>query len=131
MNIERDVTDVIQITFSTLILSLILISENSEFEGNETIIIGLFLTILITFFHIIFIQLKIINPQFSKGFSISTLITTIIAIIGYFNYDLVDTEGVWENIGLSYNSLFIGSLIILFLASIVTLFSEQVKSDEK
>lgn len=129
MIIERDVIDVLLITISTMILSLILVSENSEFAGNELIIVGLTLTILITFFHIILLQLKVINLQISKGFSISTLLTSITAFIGYLRYDKVDTEGIWDDLGISYNILFTSSIFLLLISSVLSLFSEQVKSD--
>ncbi len=129
MIIERDVIDVLLITISTMILSLILVSENSEFEGNEIIMVGLTLTILITFSHIILLQLEVINPQIGKGFSISTIFTSIMTFIGYLSYDLVDTEGIWNDLGISYEFLFVGSLLLLLISSGLSLFSEQVKSE--
>ena len=129
MIIERDVVDTIQITLSTLILSLVMVSDNAEFEGNQLIIVGLTLTIIISFSHLIFQQLQIINPQISKGFSISTVVTSLIATIGYIDYDLVDTDGFWDNLGISYNNLFAVSILLLLVSSVLNLYSKQVKSD--
>jgi hypothetical protein len=101
VNIEREVTDLLQVSISVFILSLILVSENSEFNENQLLLSALVFLILFTFVHII--------------------------IIGLLSYDRENPNGFWDGIGLSYSTILVISLLGLIAASILSIFSKRAK----
>ncbi|MCE7734392.1 MAG: hypothetical protein GPJ54_05900 [Candidatus Heimdallarchaeota archaeon] len=117
MKIEREVTDVLQVTISAFILSLILVSDNSGFKNNEIIFIGLIMLVLGTFTHIILVQLEILSLQLSIVFSYLGILSAIITVIGYFQYDMLEASGFWDDIGLTYSIIFNFSVIVLVIVS--------------
>lgn len=119
MKIEREVTDILQVTFSAFILSLILLSDNSDFKDNEMIFIGLIMLILGTFTHIILIQLEILSLQLSLVFSYVGIFSALITLIGYIQYDKAEVAGFWDDIGLSYSFIFNFSSVVLITVSLM------------
>ena len=119
MKIEREVTDILQVTFSAFILSLILLSDNSDFKDNEMIFIGLIMLILGTFTHIILVQLEILSLQLSLVFSYVGIFSALITLIGYIQYDKEEVAGFWDDIGLSYSFIFNFSSAVLITVSLM------------
>lgn len=119
MKIEREVTDILQVTLSAFILSLILVSDNSDFKDNEMLFIGLFMLILGTFTHIILVQLEILTLQHSIVFSYVGIFSTLITLIGYIQYDIAEVVGFWDNMSLSYSIILNFSLVVLIIASVI------------
>ncbi|MFV2016369.1 MAG: hypothetical protein ACC656_13135 [Candidatus Heimdallarchaeota archaeon] len=120
MRIEREITDTLQIALSVFILSLIFLSEKSKFKGNEFLFIGLIIITLGTFIHIILVQLEALSLLSSRYFAYLGIIGTLITVIGYIQYDKSEFAGFWDNIGLSYVTVFNLSLIILVITSIIS-----------
>ncbi len=119
MKIEREVTDILQVTLSAFILSLILVSDKSDFKENEVLFIGLIMLILGTFIHIILVQLEILSLQLSLTFSYVGILSTLIIIIGYIQYDKAEVVGFWDDIGLSYSLIFNFSIVVLIIVSLI------------
>ncbi|MHA2098791.1 MAG: hypothetical protein ACW99A_08895 [Candidatus Kariarchaeaceae archaeon] len=127
MNIEREVTDLLQVSISVFILSLILVSENSEFNENQLLLSGLVFLILFTFVHIILVQLNGITIDQSRIFAYVAIIPLLTIIIGLLSYDRENPNGFWDGIGLSYSTILVISLLGLIAASILSIFSKRAK----
>jgi hypothetical protein len=127
MNVEREVTDLLQVSLSVFILSLILISENSEFSENTLLFSGLTLLVLLTFVHIILVQLDVITVDHSRFFALAAIIPLLMTLIGFLGYDLQDPNGFWDDIGISFTAIFTISILSLITVTIISIFSKRAE----
>ena len=117
---EREVTDIIQVTLSISLASIFLFSPEYSYSSYQLSIISLTLLAVIAFAHNTFTQLRMMSLNLSKITAEVSIVILLLAFVGLYQKRPNDWDAFWDNIGLNINVIFIIGYLLLSIAVILS-----------
>ena len=129
--VEREITDIVQVTLSIFLASIYLFSKEYSYSSNQLSIISLILLAVIAFVHNTFTQLRMMTSNLSKitaGFSVIIL---MFSFIGLYQKQPDDWDAFWKNLGLSIGVILFIGYSVLTIAIVLSVRADGRFIDKK